>query len=99
MQFTAPSWVPEFPFEIPDSIPISEFLLEERYGRYPLAESKAPFTCGVSGRTHSTAEVRGRIELLARALAAELNWQPNEGSEWDKVIGIFSVNTVSAFHI
>lgn len=99
MQFSAPSWVPEFPFDFPDSITISEFLLEEKHGRYPLAESEAPFTCGISGRTHSTTEVRDRVELLAKALAAELKWQPNDGSEWEKVIGIFSVNTVSTFQI
>lgn len=99
MQFTAPSWVPELPFELPDSVTISEFLLDEKHGRYPLAESEAPFTCGISGRTYSTTQVRDRVELLARTLAAEMKWQPNDSSQWDKVIGIFSFNTARNFHL
>jgi hypothetical protein len=37
-----------------------------------------------------------RVEHLARALSKEFGWQPNEGTEWDKVVGIFALNTVSA---
>jgi hypothetical protein len=35
-----------------------------------------------------------RVEHLARALSKELGWQPNRGTEWDKVAGIFALNTV-----
>lgn len=52
------------------------------------------FTCGVTGKEHSTLEVRERVDYLARGLAKELGWQPNKGTEWDKVIGVFSVNTL-----
>ncbi len=35
-----------------------------------------------------------RVDYLARALSNEFGWHPNEGTEWDKVIGIFALNTV-----
>lgn len=95
MPFTPPSWVPKLPFDPPDSISVGDFLLEERYGRHPLGYSFAPFTCGISGKEYSALEVKERVDFLARGLAKELGWKPNEGTEWDKVIGVFSVNTVS----
>lgn len=94
MPFHPPSWVPELPFDPPDSIPISEFMLEETFGRHPLGYSRAPFTCGLSGKSYSSLEVKERVDYLARALGKELGWSPNEGSEYDKVIGVFSVNTL-----
>ena len=96
MVFTSPSWVPRLPFSPPDSIPISEFMLNEKYGRHPLHASKTPFTCGLSGAGYSALDVRDRVENLAKGLAQELGWKPNQGKEWDKVVGIFSLNTVRA---
>lgn len=57
-------------------------------------QSKNPYTCGLSGRTYSIREMIQRVDHLARALSKELEWKPNEGSEWDKVLGIFALNTV-----
>ena len=37
-----------------------------------------------------------RVDHLARALSKEFGWEPNKGTEWDKVIGIFALNTVCA---
>jgi hypothetical protein len=71
-------------------------MLEEHYGRHPLGYSHAPFTCGLTGKSYSSLELKERIDFLARGLAKELGFKPNEGSEWDKVIAVFSVNTVSA---
>jgi hypothetical protein len=82
---------------IPDSIPISEFMLDESYGRSSLSSSLHPFTCGLSGKTYSWFEVRDRVEFLARALAKEFGWNPNQGTEWDKVVGCFLLNTVSVW--
>ncbi|QKX61035.1 uncharacterized protein TRUGW13939_08181 [Talaromyces rugulosus] len=79
---------------IPDNIPISEFMLDESYGRSPLSSSLHPFTCGFSGKTYSWFEVRDRVEFLARALAKEFGWNPNQGTEWDKVVGCFLLNTI-----
>ena len=94
MVFTPPEWVPKLPFDPPDSIPISEFMLDEAYGRHPLHNARPPFTCGLSGTEYSALQVRDRVEKLARALSKELGWQPNSGTEWNKVIGVFSLNTV-----
>lgn len=69
-------------------------MLDENYGRHPLGYSFNPFTCGLTGKTYNSLDVRERVDLLARGLAKELGMQPNEGSEWDKVIAVFSVNTV-----
>ncbi|KAF2469479.1 phenylacetyl-CoA ligase-like protein [Lindgomyces ingoldianus] len=94
MTFTAPSWVPELPFDPPDGIPIADFMLEEHYGRHPLGYSKSPFTCGLTGKHYSSLEVKERVDYLARGLAKEFGWSPNEGSEWDKVVAVFSVNAL-----
>lgn len=96
MVFHPPKWVPQLP-HVPDNVSICDFMLDERYGRYPLGYSRDPFTCGITGRTHSSLEVAERVESLARTLAKEFGWNPNKGSEWDKVVGIYSFNSVSAF--
>ncbi|PGH20386.1 hypothetical protein AJ80_03654 [Polytolypa hystricis UAMH7299] len=89
----SPSWVPALP-TIPDDIPISEFMLNELYGRHPLGYSRHPFTCGLSGRTYSFLEVADRVDALARGLAEELGWDPTANTEWDKVIGVYSYNSI-----
>ncbi|KAF2015659.1 acetyl-CoA synthetase-like protein [Aaosphaeria arxii CBS 175.79] len=94
MPFYPPEWVPKLPFDPPDSITVADFLLEEHYGRHPLGYSNAPFICGLTGKSYSTLEVKERVDYLARGLAKELGWEPNKGSEWDKVIAVFSVNTL-----
>ena len=98
MVFVPPSWVPKLPVEPPDSIPICDFMLDEQWGRRPFAQSRSPFQCGISGLQYSIEEVRSRVGLLARALATELLWESNQGSEWEKVVGVFSVNTVCMFN-
>jgi hypothetical protein len=95
MPFKPPPWVPKLQIEIPDTVPISDFMFEERYGRYPLATARPPFICGLSGKGPSAPHVKEQIDFLARGLSKELGWQPNEGTEWDKVSAVFSLNTVS----
>jgi len=94
MPFYPPSWVPALPFDPPDSISIEKFILDDNYGRYPLGYSEPPFTCGLSGKEYSALEVKERVDFLAKGLSKELGFKPNEGTEWDKVIGVFSVNTI-----
>ncbi|KAF1964615.1 phenylacetyl-CoA ligase-like protein [Bimuria novae-zelandiae CBS 107.79] len=94
MVFAPPPWVPQLPFDPPDSIPICDFMLEERYGRHPLGYSHNPFTCGLTGKTYTSLDVKERVDWLARGLAKELGFQPNKGSEWDKVIAVYAVNTI-----
>ncbi|RDL41605.1 Acetyl-CoA synthetase-like protein [Venustampulla echinocandica] len=96
MVFSPPSWQDPLPFDPPDSIPISEFLFNEAYGRHPIKASRNPYTCGITGLTYTASEQVDRVELLARSLANEFGWHPNKGSEWDKVVGIFALNTVDS---
>lgn len=99
MVFYPPAWVPKLPFDPPDSIPINEFMFNEKYGRHPLAQSKPPFTCGLDGTEYSAIEVQERVDKLARALSQELGWAVNQGTEWDKVAAIFSVNTIDTLTV
>jgi hypothetical protein len=69
-------------------------MLDEEHGRTPFKDSKDPFTCGISGLTYTNAQQKERTDALARALSQELGWQVNGGTEWDKVLGIFALNTV-----
>ncbi|KND92253.1 putative 4-coumarate--CoA ligase 1 [Tolypocladium ophioglossoides CBS 100239] len=101
MPFYTPSYVAKLPCNPPDSIPIHEFLFGEgdKYGRFSLASSRSPFTCGITGKTYSAVEVAERIECLARALASELRLQVNSGNELEKVIGVFTVNAVDTMTV
>ncbi|KAL2757754.1 hypothetical protein ACRALDRAFT_2097219 [Sodiomyces alcalophilus JCM 7366] len=94
MVFTSPSWVPSLPIDPPDTVSLDEFMTTEKYGRHPLAKSRNPFTCGLTGKTYTTSEVKQRVEFLARALAKRLDFAPNEGTEWDKVVALYSLNTI-----
>ncbi|KAI0111081.1 hypothetical protein GGR51DRAFT_508811 [Nemania sp. FL0031] len=94
MVFTPPAWVPQLPFDPPDSIPLHEFIGNERYGRLPFDRSQNPFTCGLTGKTYTHAQMRERHELLARSLSKRMGWQPNEDTPWDKVVGLYSPNTI-----
>ncbi|KAK6952084.1 hypothetical protein Daesc_006613 [Daldinia eschscholtzii] len=35
-----------------------------------------------------------RYELLARSLAKRMGWRPNEETPWDKVVSVFSLNSI-----
>ncbi|TAQ86621.1 hypothetical protein B7494_g5056 [Chlorociboria aeruginascens] len=96
MVFLPPKVVPKLPWDPPDSIPISQFMLDDSCGRHPLKSSRNPFTCGLSGKTFSATDQVDRVGYLARALAKEFEWEPNKGTEWDKVIGIFALNTLDS---
>ncbi|PGH00705.1 hypothetical protein AJ79_08125 [Helicocarpus griseus UAMH5409] len=95
MVFKAPSWAPNVgPDLIPDSIPISDFIFNEKCGRPSLSNSKNPFVWGASGEGYSATQVQHRVDCLAKSFSREFGWHPNRGSEWDKVIGVFSLNTI-----
>lgn len=93
MTFFPNDSLPPMP-SIPD-IPLCDFMFDERYGRRPYDESLDAYTCGLSGRKLSAHEQKDRVEFLSRALAKELRWRVNEGSEFDKTVGVFALNTVS----
>ncbi|KAK7403502.1 hypothetical protein QQX98_010732 [Neonectria punicea] len=93
MVFSPPSWVPQLPMDPPDSISIPEFMSNDEYGRYPLAKARAPFVCGLTGKSYSAAEVVEREKCLAKAIRKRLGFT-DEGSEWDRVVALFSLNTI-----
>ncbi|KAM5366199.1 hypothetical protein ACJZ2D_010627 [Fusarium nematophilum] len=94
MVFTPPPWVPELPIDPPDSISVAEFMSKGKYGRYPVATSRTPYTCGLTGKTRTAAEVISREDYLARGIGRALEFHPQHGSEWDKVVAVFSFNTI-----
>jgi hypothetical protein len=94
MVFSSPSWVPRIPCEIPDSIPVGQFALEGNTSLPPQCGGRPPFVCAITGKSYSTKVLVDRVEFLSRSLAQELGWSPNEGEPEDKVVGIYSWNTV-----
>lgn len=70
-------------------------MLTEKHGRTPFADSKNPFTCGLTGKTYGIDEIRQRVTHLSKAISKRLDFAPNEGTEWEKVVALFSLNTVS----
>ena len=93
MVFKPMTWVPQLP-EVPDTAPICEFMLDEKYGRLPFAKSKSAYTCGLTGKSVTAQQQKKDVDSLARALAKEFGWKVNSGTEYDKVAGIFALNTV-----
>ncbi|KAK4250996.1 hypothetical protein C7999DRAFT_28588 [Corynascus novoguineensis] len=94
MVFYPPPWVPKLPFDPPDSVTIGDFMKNEIYGRHPISKSRNPFTCGLTGKTYTVAESHRRSDLLAKALSKIMGWEPNADSPWDKVVAVFSFNTI-----
>ena len=84
--------------DIPDTVPLPDFLLDNKYRSVPHEQAKNPFTCGLSGKTYTSLEWKDRVGWLARALHQELGFQVNQGTEWEKVIGIYTLNTVRYTH-
>lgn len=82
--------------EPPDNIPIPEFINNQAYGRCPLDRSKNPFTCSKTGKSYDAREVAKREDYLARGLRKHLTPEELAGSEWNRVVTIFSYNCVSS---
>lgn len=80
--------------EVPDSITVAEFISNDKYGRHPTKASQRPFTCGMTGRSYTTEEVNERVDSLAKSLHAILKFDIEGGTEWDRVVAIYSLNTV-----
>lgn len=74
---------------------IAEFIGNERFGRFPLAESRPPFICGITGRSFTATQVKERVDYLSRSISHLLGFNLTEETEWDRVIAVFSFNAVS----
>ncbi|EGX96626.1 AMP dependent CoA ligase, putative [Cordyceps militaris CM01] len=91
MIFSSPAWVPSPDQSAPDQVPIGDYVLSN----HVLSKNDAPFVDAISGHVYTMAMLRTRVESLARGLAADLNWSPNTGSPEEKVVAIYSLNTVA----
>lgn len=80
--------------DVPDTVPICDFILNEEHGRMPISKSWNPYVCGLTGNTFTMTEQKTRVDHLSRALSKELNWQVNKGDEYSKVAGVFALNTI-----
>ncbi|KAL4869853.1 hypothetical protein BDV12DRAFT_208180 [Aspergillus spectabilis] len=97
MIFSSPSWVPDIPCEIPDSITVGQFALQGNASLPPQSGGKHPFVDAITGKSYSSKTLVERVEVLSRSLAQEFGWSPNEGAPEDKVVGIYSWNTLDFF--
>ncbi|KAL4879961.1 hypothetical protein BJY04DRAFT_228865 [Aspergillus karnatakaensis] len=61
---TPPRWAGTLP-AVPDNVPLSDFMLNEQYGRYPLEKSLDPYTCALTRRTYSALQVKERDKVAA----------------------------------
>lgn len=111
MVFLPHASIPKLPFEIPDDIPVHEFLFNEKYGRRAIKDSLPAFTDAVTGKSYKAEDVRNQIEFLARSLSKRLGWKPEDSAVANlsrdhppnpdskllggKVLCVFSYNTVS----
>lgn len=93
MVFYPPPWLPKLP-KVPDTVPICDFMLDEKHGRRPISDSWDAYTDAISGRSITARQQKENVDKLARSLAKEFGWKVNEGSEYDKVAGVFALNTV-----
>ncbi|KAF4439683.1 putative phenylacetyl-CoA ligase, partial [Fusarium austroafricanum] len=93
MTFYPPSWVPKLP-DIPDSISVADFINTEKAGRKSFSTSRRPYTCGITGQSRTATQVAERVDFLARGLAKNVGFDPNDGTPWDRVVAIYALNTI-----
>ncbi|KFY06560.1 hypothetical protein V492_07953 [Pseudogymnoascus sp. VKM F-4246] len=98
MVFTTPASSPALS-EIPDTVALPDFVLDNKHRSVPHEQARNPFTCGLSGKTYTSLELKDRIGCLARALHQELGFQVNQGTEWEKVVGIYTLNTIDTLAV
>ncbi|PFH55972.1 hypothetical protein XA68_17311 [Ophiocordyceps unilateralis] len=98
MVFLPPASIPELS-EPPDSVSVDAFINDTANGRRALAASRNPFTCGISGLSRSAAAIGHRTDCLARALGRRLGFRPRDGTCWDRVIALYSLNAMDYFPV
>ncbi|KAF4343011.1 AMP-binding enzyme [Fusarium beomiforme] len=76
----------------PDLIPLQQLILDEIYGRRPIAKSRHLYICGLTAKSFPFNVVEKRIDYVSSARSRRLNILPNEGTEWDKIVAVFSLN-------
>lgn len=69
-------------------------MFDEKHGRAPYSNSRDAYVDGITGKAISARQQKDDCGYAARALAKELGWKVNEGTEYDKVCGVFALNTI-----
>ena len=96
MVFYPPEWAPRLTdADIPDDVPLAEFLFDDQYRPRKCSDSPPPFIDSVSGIGHGMLETKKRIEWLAAGLASQLEINDISGDALKRVVGVFTVNNVS----
>jgi hypothetical protein len=96
MVYNPPSWLPTLDDgDIPDDIPLCDFVFDDRYRHRKCDESPTPFVDYAEGTSYTVRETKQRIEWLAAGLAHHLGIGDVTGDVWDRVVSIFTVNNVS----
>ncbi|KAF3763942.1 hypothetical protein M406DRAFT_51177 [Cryphonectria parasitica EP155] len=93
MIFKPAEWLGDFPFEPPSQTLVGDFVFGQDWPGQGKA-SPGQLVCAATGSTVTIKEIHTRVEALARSLCHELGWQPKQGSPWDKVVGVFSLNAI-----
>ncbi|KGQ06861.1 putative 4-coumarate--CoA ligase 2 [Beauveria bassiana D1-5] len=93
MVFSSPAWVPSLDQSAPDQTTVGDFVLSN----HVTPKKDAPFVDAISGHIYTMEMLKSRVDSLARGLAKDLDWSPNVGSPWDKVVAIYSLNTTDYF--
>ncbi|KAM3065448.1 hypothetical protein ACMFMF_011170 [Clarireedia jacksonii] len=94
MVFVTPPWVPEIASPLPDSTLVGDFISQRNHDLYNWSDEKPTMIDALSGIQYNMREIRDRVTALSKCLGKELGWEPNKGSPWDKVVGIYSYNTI-----
>ncbi|KAK5988825.1 Fatty-acyl-AMP ligase ecdI [Cladobotryum mycophilum] len=94
MVFTPPTWVGDVPYNAPENTLLGDFVFNASWPSLPDAVPNGKLVCASSGTTLSLQAIRERVDLLSRSLCHQLNWQPDKGKSWEKVIGVFSMNAI-----
>lgn len=97
MVFYPPAWAPSLSdADIPDDMPLEEFLFDDRYRPRKCADSPPPFVDSVDGTGSDVQETQRRIGWLAAGLAKQLDIHDVHGDVWERVVSIFAINNVSS---
>jgi hypothetical protein len=82
--------------DIPDDVPLTDFVFNDVYRPYKCDESPTPFLDSINGIGFTVQKTRQRVEWLAAGLAAHLDIDTSSGDVFDRVVGVFAVNNVSS---
>ncbi|KAL4906202.1 hypothetical protein BDW74DRAFT_167361 [Aspergillus multicolor] len=95
MIFTPPSWLPAITEDLSKVGTVGDFVLRRPAGNEDQAkDSRNPLVSADGTKTKSYQQLVEDVEALTAGFAQELQWPANEPARSDKVIGIWSENTV-----